>query len=45
MGNLTNWPFLNEPIYRWFIFVIVMILFLAVWSDVMRIFKSAASVG
>lgn len=33
--NLADWPFLNEPIYRWFVFLIIVILFLHVWNGVM----------
>ena len=40
MGNLVsgavNWPFLNEPIWRWGLFTGVMLLFLFAWSGVLR---------
>lgn len=42
MSNPFNWAFLQEPLYRWFLFVVVMILFLAAWSDVLRFMKKAA---
>lgn len=42
MNNPLSWQFLNEPLGRWFLFVIVMILFLAVWADVLRFMKKAA---
>lgn len=44
MSNPFNWAFMNEPLYRWFIFVIVILLFLGVWADVIRVFRSATSV-
>lgn len=42
MSNPFNWQFLQEPLYRWFLFVVVMILFLATWADALRYMKKAA---
>lgn len=35
ISNLTNWPFLQEPIWRWFVFLIAIGLFLNVWNGVL----------
>lgn len=35
LTGLTQWPFLNEPIYRWFIFLIVLSLFGVAWRGVL----------
>lgn len=36
MGGIVNWPFLNEPAWRWFLFVGALLLFLIVWGGVLR---------
>lgn len=36
ISSLANWQFLDEPAYRWFIFVGVMALFLFAWGGVIR---------
>lgn len=41
MNSALSWSFLQEPIYRWFIFVVVMILFMTAWGDVLRFMKRA----
>jgi hypothetical protein len=42
MTNPLNATFLNEPAYRWFFFVGLMIFALAAWGDVLRFMKKAA---
>lgn len=39
MDKLYNWPFLNEPIWRWFLFLIVIGALLGVWNGVLRHLK------
>jgi hypothetical protein len=36
MKNPFEWEFLNEPIWRWFIFLVVLSIFIAVWNGVLR---------
>lgn len=36
LSNLIGTPFLNEPAYRWAIFVVVMMLFLAAMGGILR---------
>ncbi len=31
---LPTWQFMNEPIWRWFVFIIAISLFLNVWRGV-----------
>jgi len=35
LKSITNWPFLNEPLYRWAIFIIALIFILAAWRIVL----------
>ena len=32
--DLPKWPFLNEPIWRWFVFIVAISLFINVWKGV-----------
>lgn len=34
--NPLTWQFLDEPMYRWAVFLLAMILILAGWSTVLR---------
>jgi len=36
MSAPWNWSFLNEPAYRWALFLILVGLFLGVWREVLR---------
>jgi hypothetical protein len=36
ISGVYNWQFLNEPAYRWFIFVAMMVLFLVVMGGILR---------
>lgn len=33
---IVNWRFLDEPAYRWALFLIMVGLFLGVWGEVLR---------
>lgn len=35
--NAVDWKFLNEPLWRWFIFVGVLMLIVFAWSGVIRL--------
>jgi hypothetical protein len=37
--KIKNWPFLNEPLYRWAIFAFAMIIILMVWGTVLAYMK------
>lgn len=39
ISNIANWPFLDEPAYRWMIFFIGFSLFLGAWSGVLGYMK------
>jgi hypothetical protein len=36
LKQLTTWPFLQEPIWRWFVFIIVLSLLLGAWNGALR---------
>lgn len=36
LRNAVNWPFLDEPIWRWAIFLVAIMLFMAAMSSVLR---------
>jgi hypothetical protein len=38
--NPFTWDFMNEPLYRWFIFFIAITLFAAAWGAVLMHMKS-----
>lgn len=35
INKIKNWPFLQEPLYRWAIFFVAMCLIAAVWRCVL----------
>ena len=37
--NVVDWPFLQEPLWRWAIFVGVMLGFLYAWNGVIEFMK------
>lgn len=37
--GVFKWPFMNEPLYRWFAFLIAITLFSAVWARVLGYMK------
>ena len=41
MGNPFQWPFLNEPIWRWFLFLVVIGALMTTWAGVLRHIKAA----
>lgn len=38
-GTAVNWDFLNEPIYRWFIFLGALILMTFAWNGILSLMK------
>ena len=36
LSNTVGWQFLSEPVWRWGIFVGVVMLFMVAWSGVLR---------
>lgn len=41
MSNLIDWPFLNEPLWRWALMVGALLLILWGWKGVIAIAKEA----
>ena len=41
MTNPFKWDFLQEPLYRWFIFFVAMCCFAGVWAALLSHFKRA----
>lgn len=39
MAAIFDWPFLQEPIWRWFLFLIVLTCFFAAWGFVLSHIK------
>jgi hypothetical protein len=39
--KITNWPFLQEPAYRWFMFVGMMLLLFTAWAIILGYMKKA----
>lgn len=37
--QIKNWPFLQEPLYRWVIFVIAMTFIFMTWGAVLEYMK------
>lgn len=37
----VNWPFLQEPIWRWAIFVLLLIVIFFMWSTIIAHMKAA----
>ena len=35
IDKVTNWEFLNEPLWRWFVFLIALTLMAWVWGAVL----------
>lgn len=35
-SSVKNWEFLDEPLYRWFIFFVAMCVFAMVWRNVLN---------
>jgi len=40
MSNPFDWPFLQEPLWRWFIFIIALTLFTITWNGVLEFMRS-----
>lgn len=41
-SKITDWSFLNEPAYRWFIFTGVMLLIFISWGIIIGYMKKVA---
>jgi len=41
LSNITNWQFLNEPLYRWFLFLGALLLMNYCWADIVDFMKPA----
>lgn len=41
LDSITKWPFLNEPLYRWAIFLLALILIMGTWGMILGYMKSA----
>lgn len=39
LNSIKNWPFLNEPLWRWAIFVIALIFILMAWKCILEYMK------
>lgn len=37
--GVTNWEFLNEPLWRWFLFVIALSLMLFAWGAILSFMR------
>ena len=40
LKNLTTWPFLQEPIWRWFVFILILAAFASVQKGMLRHMRS-----
>lgn len=36
----VTWPFLDEPLYRWFLFIIILGALLSAWAGALRMARS-----
>lgn len=39
VNSLTGWKFLNEPLYRWFLFIIALAFMLWAWAAIVSFMK------
>lgn len=39
MNKLATWPFMNEPIWRWFVFMVAMGGIMTAWNGVLAFMK------
>lgn len=42
IDKITSWGFMQEPLYRWFMFVGAMLLILAAWTIILGYMKKVA---
>ena len=35
--KIIDWPFLNEPMYRWFLFILALSFFAFAWNGVLNL--------
>jgi hypothetical protein len=43
LSSVTNWEFLDEPLYRWAIFLVALSFIAFAWNGSLRILKEFAS--
>lgn len=41
VSSVTNWKFLNEPLYRWVLFMVALTLIGVAWRGVVDFMKEA----
>lgn len=39
--KISSWPFMQEPMWRWFVFVGALLLILAAWTIILGYMKKA----
>lgn len=39
LDKLTNWSFLNEPLWRWFVFIVAMGFIMWAWRGILSTAK------
>lgn len=39
LNNIKNWPVLQEPLYRWFIFLGALIFLMMAWGVILKYIK------
>ncbi|MGI0011913.1 MAG: hypothetical protein ACREBU_00505 [Nitrososphaera sp.] len=39
VGKAASWPFLQEPIWRWFVFFVALGLIFRVWAGILSFMK------
>jgi hypothetical protein len=39
ISGVINWTFLNEPVWRWFIFMGALLLMNVAWADILDFIK------
>ena len=39
INQAFNWPFMQEPLWRWFMFLVAITLFSAVWAMILKYMK------
>ena len=39
--SVKNWPFLQEPLYRWVVFIIALSFILGAWNSMLNYIREA----
>lgn len=42
LSGLINWEFMNEPLYRWALFLIAWTFLIAAWNSILKIVQGLA---